>query len=209
MNYRRLFIVALIGGLLAHGALAVIKKPSIKNIDSPGSNIIAFGDSLVYGIGASEVGKTDMFSLVARDLNIPIINKGVPGNTTADALERIDQDVLQQDPRIVFILLGGNDYLQKKSKEETFGNLRVIIKRIQEKGAAVILVGVRGGLVDKFAGDYEKIAEEYETGYVPDVLEGIILNRKLMYDSIHPNDRGYEIIALRITSVLEKVLAGE
>ncbi len=37
-----------------------------------------------------------------------VINAGVPGETTAGGLKRLDEAVLQHDPRIVLITLGGN-----------------------------------------------------------------------------------------------------
>ncbi len=120
---------------------------------------------------------------------------------------RLDSDVLSKNPKIVFILLGGNDYLQKKSKEETFANLRIMIEKIQQGGSIVVLMGVRGGIfVDRFEEDYENLAKELHTGYVPNVLDGIITNRTLMYDSIHPNDEGYRIISLRVIPVLRDIL---
>ena len=207
MNYKRIFILAAILGLMTYGILSWIKKPEIKNIDSQGANIIAFGDSLVYGVGASSRGDTDMFSLVSKSLGVNIINKGVSGNTTVDGLARLERDVLTQDPKIVLVLLGGNDYLQKVSTTTTFSNLREIIQQIQDRGSAVVLVGVRGGVfVDRFEEDYERLSKEMHTGYIKNILDGIITNRKLMSDSVHPNDRGYEIIALRVTPILRAIL---
>jgi lysophospholipase L1-like esterase len=147
-----------------------------------------------------------MFSLVSKEVGVPIINKGVPGNNTFDGLERLDRDVLSQDPKIVFVLLGGNDYLQKIPKETTFQNLSTIIEKIQDRGAAVILLGVRGGIVDRFGEDYKALSEKYQTGYIPDVLEGLFIHREYMFDTIHPNDKGYRIISLRIIPVLKNLL---
>lgn len=190
-----------------YGYLQWQSQPQIKNADSTGSNIIAFGDSLVSGTGASIPGETDMFSLVSKEVGVPIINKGVAGETTREGLQRIEQDVLSQDPRIVFVLFGGNDYLQKIPKETTFENLSTIIEKIEAKGAVVILIGVRGGIfVDRFEEDYKMLAKKYKTGLVPNILEGLIINRSLMYDSIHPNDKGYRIAAIRIAQVLQQVL---
>lgn len=207
MNYKRVLAVTIVLSLIVQTFLIWHSQPQIKNIDSTGVNIIAFGDSLVFGTGASERGATDMFSLVEKEAGVPIINMGVPGNTTKEALERIEEDVLSRDPRIVFVLLGGNDYLHKVPKEETFKNLSTIIERIHEKGAAVILIGVRGGIfVDRFEEDYKLLAEKYKTGFVPNILDGLITNRNFMYDSIHPNDKGYRVAATRVSAVLYQVL---
>jgi lysophospholipase L1-like esterase len=50
---------------------------------------------------------------------------------------------------------------------------------------------------------YEDLSEKYGTVYVPDVLEGIFLKTELMSDGIHPNDKGYAIIAERLFEVFK------
>lgn len=205
MHYWRVLVITIILALATFWTIAWANKPEVINTDSTGSNIIAFGDSLVFGTGSTP--GNDMFSIVSKETGVPIINKGVPGDTTEDGLNRLESDILNNNPRIVFVLFGGNDYLRKVPKETTFKNLKTIIERIQERGAAVILMGVRGGVfIDRFEEDYQDLAKEYKTGYVPNVLEGLITNRQYMYDSIHPNDKGYYIVALRIIPVLELIL---
>jgi lysophospholipase L1-like esterase len=82
---------------------------NVRNLDSHGANVIAFGDSLTAGYGAS--AGEDYPTRVAAATGIAIINAGVSGDTTEGALARLDTDVLAHDPRIVIIGLGGNDYL--------------------------------------------------------------------------------------------------
>lgn len=201
---KKLVSSIIIVGILCLGIISVMYKPDIRNKESGGTNIIAFGDSLVFGVGSTK--GNDMFSVVSREIGEPIINMGIPGNTTVDGLRRLETDVLQKDPKLVFVLLGGNDYLQKIPKEETFKNLGTIIEKIQEKGAAVILLGVRGGIfVDRFEQNYEELSKMYETGYVSNVLDGLITNRKFMSDSIHPNDDGYKLIAHKIIKEYRRV----
>src|SRR3989344_102126 len=60
--------------------------PSIRNYPSAGTDIIAFGDSLVAGVGA-ESGM-DFVSLLSQKIGKPIINLGVPGETTEQGLAR-------------------------------------------------------------------------------------------------------------------------
>jgi lysophospholipase L1-like esterase len=113
--------------------------------------------------------------------------------------------VLAENPRVVILLLGGNDYLQRIPKEETFANLGTIIGRVQEKGAAVLLLGVRGGAIrDTYEADFAKLARTHQTGYVSNVLDGLLNDRTLMSDAIHPNNAGYNIIAERVTKELRK-----
>ena len=108
----------------------------------------------MVGVGAS-VPEKGFIPLLAERAGTPIINKSVSGNTTADGLMRLDADVMSEKPDVVLLLLGGNDYLKKIPKAETFANLRTIITKLQSEGAVVILLGIRGGLLnDHFSGEY-------------------------------------------------------
>lgn len=176
----------------------------IKNYPSSGETIIAFGDSLVEGVGATE--GNDFVSLLSKRIDTPIINLGHPGDTTAEALLRINE-VLSRNPKIVMVLLGGNDFLRRVSKAEMLSNLEHIITTIQNAGAIVILLGVRGGLItDNYESDLKSLAKKTGSAYAPNVLKGLIGNPKYMSDSIHPNDVGYAIIAEHIYPILLKVL---
>jgi lysophospholipase L1-like esterase len=166
-----------------------------------GQSIIAFGDSLVAGRGAD--ASQDFVSVLARRLNVPIINAGRSGDTTSAALMRLDRDVLALNPRIVIVLLGGNDYLRRVPTAETFANLDTIVTRIRQRGAAVVLVGVGVGLIgDPYRAEYEALAQRTAAGLVPDILDGIIGHADLMSDSIHPNARGYAMFADRLEPTL-------
>lgn len=165
--------------------------------------IVAFGDSLVQGTGSSGGG---FVRLLEERLGRPITNLGVPGDTTADGLARLDE-VLALRPSVVILLLGGNDFLRRVPEEVTFGHLATIIERLQADGAAVLLVGVRGGLVrDPVAARYEALAGQYGTAYVHDVLDDTLGVPGYMADAVHPNDAGYGVIADRIFPVLARML---
>jgi acyl-CoA thioesterase-1 len=165
--------------------------------------IVAFGDSLVYGTGSSGGGFVRMLE---QRIGRPIENMGVPGDTTAEGLARLEE-VLELDPSVVILLLGGNDYLQQVPQDTTFGNLSTMIERLQADGAAVLLAGVRGGLMrDNFAARFEELAKQHGTAYVHDVLDDTLGVDGYMADQVHPNDRGYEVIADRIQPVIEAML---
>src|SRR5690606_5604901 len=136
----------------------------------------------------------------------PIENLGVPGNTTADGLARIEE-VLELEPSVVILLLGGNDYLRQVPPATTFANLSAIIERLQADGVAVLLAGVRGGLIrDNFADQFKELADRYGTAYVHDVLDDTLGVEGYMADQVHPNDAGYHVIADRVQPVLERML---
>ena len=174
------------------------------NYPSKGTDIIAFGDSLVAGYGADD-GK-DFVSLLSTSINQPIVNLGHDGDTTAEALARLS-DLNKYNPKVVILLVGGNDYLQKKDMTQAFVNLGKIIQDLQKRGAVVVLVGVRVNYyIGNFDKQYEQLVKQYKVAYVPDAMDGILGNQKYMYDSVHPNNAGYQILADRIEPVLQQVL---
>jgi lysophospholipase L1-like esterase len=179
--------------------------PEPANRDSRGSEIIFLGDSLTAGVGAS--AGNDLPSRVSAALKVPIVNAGVPGDTTAYALARLDRDVLSRNPRLVVVTLGGNDFLQRRPLKETFRDLDEIVRRIQEKGAMVVVAGVRSGLFGSPAqAEYRALARRRRAALIPDLLDGVFGHPSLMSDGVHPNDAGYAVVAERVRRVVEPLL---
>lgn len=172
-----------------------------------GSTVVVFGDSLAFGNGAT--AGNDIASQLEASLGREVINLGVPGNTTADGLARIDE-LLAVDPRVVVVILGGNDTLRRVPVAETFVNLAQIIEQIQASGAVVVLVGAPGGLYgNQYDKEYQRLAKEYRTFYVSNILSGLISRPEYMSDYIHPNDTGYTMATNRILPEVERALQGE
>lgn len=192
---------------LLGGAIAIFlfwKSAPITNYPPKGDTIIVFGDSLVSGVGATP-GK-DFVSRVELSLGRSILNLGVPGDTTGKALSRIGE-ALEQNPDIVLILLGGNDFLQKIPKSETERNLISIIQKFQSVGAVTVVLGVRGGLLSDSNDDmYKRVAKQTGSMLIPDVLDGLFGDKRYMSDAVHPNDAGYEHIAARVLPTVIKIL---
>lgn len=152
----------------------------------------------------------DFVSVLAKRIGMPIVNAGRSGDTTGSALARLNQDVLARNPRVVIVLLGGNDFLRRIPRAETFKNLTAIAERIRGRGAAVVVVGVSDGFfTDSHREDYQQVARRTSAALVPDILDGIIGHGDRMSDSIHPNDRGYQMMADRIEPVLRDLIRAE
>ncbi len=177
----------------------------VKNYPSVKSGpVILFGDSLAEGVGATE--GNDLATQLGKIAGVPILNYGVSGDTTRDGLLRLDR-ALAEDPRIAIILLGGNDFLKKVPREETFQNLEKIVAAFQKQGAIVMVLGVRSGIIGGGADDeFEALVEQTDSAYMSDVLSGVFAQSELMSDAIHPNDKGYAKIAERLAPELVKLL---
>lgn len=191
--------------LIALWALWPSPYSRVTNIGSHGANIIAFGDSLTAGYGASP--GEDYPTRLASRIGVNVINAGVSGDTTDSAAERLDADVLGHDPRIVIVGLGGNDYLRGAPIDTTEQNLRRMIRKIQGSGAMVVLLGFT---FPSFTANYEKMYARVAKGegclLIPNLLHGIENDASLKSDEIHPNAKGYDIMADRVSGPLMKLI---
>jgi acyl-CoA thioesterase-1 len=170
-----------------------------------GENIICFGDSLTYGTGA--VPGKNYPAQLAEMIGQPVINSGIPGDTTARALQRLERDVLSKSPHMVLITLGGNDMKNGVDKKIAFKNMRKIVETIRAKEALVVIGGVKLLFWDRgYAEEYERLAEETGALLIPNVLKGLIGHDDLMHDTIHPNAAGYKIMAERFHKAIKPYL---
>jgi lysophospholipase L1-like esterase len=180
------------------------ESPSARQ-PTAGTQIICFGDSLTAGTGAAR--GMDYPSQLSRLAGRPVINAGVPGDTTARALARIERDVLGRSPRLVLLTLGGNDLKNGVSKDAAFGNLRQIVERIHDAGALAIIGGIDVPLYGRgFDEGYKMLAEETGAILIENILDGIMGDRSLMSDPIHPNNAGYALMAERFHKAIRPYL---
>ena len=183
------------------GYRILVAPPQVKKESIPYNSIICFGDSLTFGTGA-EAGM-DYPSQLSQMIAKPVINAGVPGDTTARALKRLQRDVLARSPDLVLITLGGNDLKNGVAKSVAFNNLKRIVVSIQGQGARVIIGGLKFPLRDRgFAKGYKDLADQTGAVLIPDIFKDIMGNRKLMRDPIHPNGDGYRIMAQRFLDAM-------
>jgi acyl-CoA thioesterase-1 len=201
------WLVYLLAAALAVGFIYYRNTSRISYLNLPPTahgEWIAFGDSLTEGYGASE--GHDYPTLLGRKLGVRIHNHGVAGETTVDAMNRLNR-MTALKPQVVLLCLGGNDGLQQMSRERMIANLGTMIDQFQRAGSFVVLIGVRGvGLRDQNVALFEKLAREKRVLLVPNILEGVFMRGELMSDGIHPNDAGYEFIAARLEEILKPLL---
>ena len=106
--------------------------------------IVCFGDSItgVYYHTGGRRAWCDMLGIALQQTypqaKLELHNAGVSGNTTAAGLARIDRDVLAWKPHLVVVMFGMNDCAAVKPSVFQ-GNLKTIVQRCRESGAAVVL----------------------------------------------------------------------
>ena len=177
---------------------------NVRNLDSKGAGVVAFGDSLTAGFGAPP--GEDYPARLSQLTGVTIQNAGVSGDTTESALARLD-DVIARNPRIVIVGLGGNDFLRRAPLSSTEANLRTIVRRIQESGAMVVVLGFRfPSISGNYEDMYERVADGERAMLIEGPLKGILNDPALKSDEIHPNARGYELMASRIAEPLQKLI---
>lgn len=170
---------------------------------APGDVVLAFGDSLTFGTGASEAESYP--AVLAGMIGVTVVRSGVPGEVSAEGLERLPDVLDEHRPRLLILCHGGNDQMRSLGDERLAANLRAMIRLAKERGVAVVLVGVPRPRV--FADPpplYEEIAREAGIPYEGGVLKGILYSPGKKSDPIHPNAEGYREMAGALAKLLKR-----
>lgn len=189
------------------------------SLAAPPPTILVLGDSLssAYGI-SDQQGWVRLLEdrLDANGYPHEVVNASISGDTTRDALSRLDATLDRHRPSIVIVELGGNDGLRAFAIETIEDNLTRILKSVREIDAKIVLAGMRmpPNYGPIYAGDfqaiYPRLADEFETTLVPFFMEGVASNPELMQDDgIHPNAAAQPRLLDNIWPVLEPLLDRE
>ena len=160
--------------------------------------ILCFGDSLTACGG---VGGRFSDILQARFPGHQFINRGVGGETFVDARKRLTHEVLEEQPDVVLIELGANDWWRNERPYTAWGrDLDRFITRIQQTGAWAVVLGVFGpcrdaagnyvakqGGTDERGANYRQleaaVAAKHGCAHLANIQERIIGDRRCWSDS--------------------------
>lgn len=194
---RRYFL----GALLAATMLAACgRKPVVGRKIAAGATVLALGDSLTFGTGATP--ETSYPTVLARLTGWNVVNAGIPGDTSAQALARLPALLQEHSPQLVLVGIGGNDFLRRMSEKDTLANIRRICEQALAAGAQVMLIAVpapsaaaviAGSLSDHPL--YQEIADSLRLPLHAKGWSTVLANAALRSDQIHANAQGYEAFA--------------
>lgn len=180
--------------------------------------VLAFGDSLYAGYGVARghsLPDAVQAQLRRAGINATIVNAGVSGDTSAAGRQRFAfaLDNMARKPDLILLGLGGNDVLRQIAPAETRTNLTAMMDEAKRRGIPVVLTGMRAppNLGADYTGRFDSIwpdlARSYGAGLYPFILDGVIGDPSLMQgDHVHPNARGIDRIADRVSPVVVDAL---
>ena len=190
--------------------------------------IVCFGDSLTEGYGSSKFGEADKSksypAFLQKKTRVPVLNAGISGDTAALGLSRARNDVLPENPQVVIILLGANDFFRLRPANDTKADLQKLLDLLKKENRKIYLASFIGdvswettvfriipGLAGHFSllAEYKKMfteleSENKELGFIPDIWTGVWGIH--MSDPIHPNAEGYSIMADSIFKAIKPYL---
>ena len=197
---------------LLAAAAASLPWPAIA---APTRTVTLFGDSITAGYGlAAADALPNQLSLALARIGAParVRGAGVSGDTTTDALARVDFSV-GSETSLCIVALGGNDLLQGVDPNMVKANLTAIVRRLKGRKLRVLIAGMRApaAIGAAYARDFDAVfpavAKAEHAGLYPYLLDGVGGDARLNQpDHIHPNPAGVKIIAQRLAPVVAQAL---
>ena len=132
-----------------------------------------------------------------------MVRAGVPGEITSQALARLPAALDEHSPRLLLLCIGGNDFLRRAGNAQAEQNVRAMVKLAKSRGVDVMLIGTpEPGLTVTPPAFYAGIAQEFRLLYEAGAIGEVLRDATLKSDPIHPNARGYRVIAERVAAAL-------
>jgi len=188
--------------------------------------IVCFGDSItgVYYHTGGRRAWCDMLGIALKKIyheaKIEMINAGISGHSTVQALQRIEKAVLSRKPHLVVVMFGMNDVVAgdlAKFRE----NMKEIIRRCRAMGAAVVLctpnaifpedprrpvnrLAEYAAAIRTVAGEQKVPVVDCHAAYEAVKIKNPLHFEAMMSDAIHPAMTGHKLFAEEIANVIAK-----
>src|SRR5262245_38343764 len=149
--------------LVAFALATCGERPKLARLPSD-AVVLAYGDSLTYGTGAAE--NESYPAQLERLIGRRVVRAAVPGEVTAQALERLPRTLDEHSPQLMLLCIGGNDFLRRLGNPQAEANVRTMVKLARSRGVEVLLIGTpEPGLRPAPPAFYAAIAREFQLPY--------------------------------------------
>lgn len=186
--------------LLCCFLVACSRGPELEYLEQ-NAVVLAFGDSLTYGTGAAE-GQGYPEQLAAM-IDRTVVNRGIPGEVSAEGLARLPAVLDEVQPSLLLLCHGGNDILRTLDMTTMRNNLQAMIDLASARGVQVVLMGVpKRSLLLREEPIYERLAEQNQLPLQRNVVADVLGDSDLRSDRVHPNARGYRVMAEELNELL-------
>jgi len=177
-------------------------EPALPHLP-PAATLLAFGDSLTFGTGTDPANS---YPAILKQLSgRQVINAGVPGELSATGLQRLPGLLQRWHPDLLLLCHGGNDLLRRHSQKALQNNLQQMIDLAQRHAVPVLLIAVPApGLFLQAPDLYTELGEHNQIPVENDALTDILAQGKLKSDQVHPNAKGYHLLAERLLALLQR-----
>ena len=105
-----------------------------------GATVLALGDSLTQGVGAS--ADACYPSLLAERTGWKVVNAGISGETSKQIADRLPGLLDEHGPSLAILCAGGNDWLQRRSEQVVQGEITRMLQLCKARATPVLLVAV-------------------------------------------------------------------
>jgi len=165
--------------------------------------VLAFGDSLTFGTGAA--ASESYPAALERNTGLKVVNAGVPGETSAEGLERLPEVLEEVRPKLLILCHGGNDFLRRMDEAQAAANIRAMVRLARGKGIGVVLLATPKPALPPYVPKfYGEIASELGVPIEEGAVKSALTDNDLKSDMAHPNGRGYAQIATAVEALLRK-----
>ena len=178
--------------------------------------ILVFGDSLSAGFGIA-VGQSWPAllrqRLQANGSPLTVTNASISGETTAGGRTRFAAAMTQFKPAVVILALGANDGLRGLPVAAMQDNLAFMVALARQRGARVLLVGMRlppnygPAYTQEFDAAFRGVAKLHKVALLPFLLEPIALDQEaFLPDGLHPTAAAQARILDHVWNALKPLL---
>lgn len=166
-------------------------------------SVLAFGDSITFGSGANH--DQSYPAQLAQLINRKVVNAGVPGELSDDGVERLASVLDKHQPALLILCHGGNDFLKRKPLATTKANIRRMITMAKARNIDVVLIATpTPGLFLSVPPFYYELADEFDIAHEDDIIAHVESQVALKSDAVHPNAKGYRLIAEKLAELLRE-----